>query len=215
MTTLLRHSRIDLALHELRGGDGRPLLLLHGLAERTPAAVPAGVTAWPGPILGLDFTGHGASSVPRGGGYTAELLMADVDIALDHLGPVTIVGRGLGAYVALLIAGGRPTLVRGAVLCDGPGLAGGGPVPSSPFVHRSGPPGPAVPDQLALAELTIDVRPPDYATTFARQAIQLSGLAEPITVDAMARPQWLAAVVAEPGVVEATVEAALATYPTI
>jgi hypothetical protein len=70
-----------------------------------------------------------------------------------------------------------------------------------------------VPDPFALAELTSDVRPPDYATSFARQAIQLSGLAEPITVTARARPPWLQSVVAEPGVIEApSLEQALATY---
>ena len=52
--------------------------------------------------------------------------MADADAALAHLGPATVYGRGLGAYVALLIAGARPDLVRGAVLDDGPGLVGGG-----------------------------------------------------------------------------------------
>lgn len=212
----LRHSRIDLALHELRGGTGRPLLLLHGLAERSPAEVPASAIGWPGPVFALDFTGHGDSTVPAGGGYTAEVLMADVDMALAHTGPATVVGRGLGAYVALLIAGGRPQLVRGAVLADGPGLAGGGAVPGSPFVHRAGPPAPAVPDPFALAELTSDVRPPDYATSFARQAIQLSGLPEPITVTARARPPWLHSVVAEPGVIEAaTLEQALTTYASL
>jgi pimeloyl-ACP methyl ester carboxylesterase len=40
--------------------------------------------------------------------------MADVDIALRHLGEATVLGRGLGGYVAFLIAGARPTLVRGA-----------------------------------------------------------------------------------------------------
>ena len=34
-------TRSQLALHELRAGAGRPLLLLHGLGERTPDAVPA------------------------------------------------------------------------------------------------------------------------------------------------------------------------------
>ena len=52
--------------------------------------------------------------------------MGDVDAALAHLGPSTVLGRGLGAYIALLIAGARPDLVRGAVLADGPGLVGGG-----------------------------------------------------------------------------------------
>ena len=51
-----------------------------------------------------------------------------------HLGPATLHGRGLGAYVALLTAGARPDLVRGAVLDDGPGLAGGGAEPTTPFV---------------------------------------------------------------------------------
>ena len=60
--------------------------------------------------------------------------MADVDVALAELGPSTVVGRGLGAYIALLIAGARPQLVRGAVLCDGPGLFGGGVGPTSATV---------------------------------------------------------------------------------
>ena len=58
---VLRHNQVDLAVHELEGGEGRPLLLLHGLGERSPDATPADVT-WPGPVLALDFTGHGASS---------------------------------------------------------------------------------------------------------------------------------------------------------
>ena len=69
---------------------------------------PTTSTRWPGPVWALDFTGHGASTVPRGGGYTAEVLMADADAALAHLGPATVLGRGLGAYVALLLAGARP-----------------------------------------------------------------------------------------------------------
>ncbi|MET0902425.1 MAG: alpha/beta hydrolase, partial [Acidimicrobiales bacterium] len=79
MTVWLQHNKIQLALHELRGGDGRPLLLLHGLAERTPATVPAHLAAWPGPVWGLDLSGHGASSVAAGGGYFCEVLMGDVD----------------------------------------------------------------------------------------------------------------------------------------
>ena len=214
MTTLLRHSKVDLALHELRPGrsDGRPLLLLHGLGERSPAVPPAGTDGWPGPVVALDFTGHGESTVPAGGGYTPEQLMADADIALAHLGPSTVVGRGLGAYVALLVAGARPAVVRGAVLADGPGLAGGGPTPGSTTVllpHFGGPP---TPDPYALVELATDVRPPDYAASFARLAIQLSGLDEPVTVAARARPEWLRAVADEPGVVEDSVEAALAAY---
>ena len=50
-TVLLQHNKVQLALHELRAGEGGPLLHLHGLAERTPSAVPAHLEPWPGPVL--------------------------------------------------------------------------------------------------------------------------------------------------------------------
>ena len=212
-TTRVRHGKVELAVHCLRAtGDAHPLLLLHGLGERTPAEVPPIVGAWPGPIWGLDFTGHGDSTVPRGGGYTAEMLMADVDAALRSVGPATVLGRGLGAYVALLIAGARPTQVRGAVLADGPGLAGGGSSPGSPSVILPTAGITPVPDPYALHELTRDVRPADYAVTFVRQAVQASGLDNPIGLAAIVRPPWLAGVADEPGVVVGSTPELLALF---
>ena len=214
MPTFLRHGKVRLALHELRPGEGRPLLLLHGLAERSPEAVPAHLAAWPGPVWALDLSGHGDSDVAIGGGYYCEALMGDVDMALAHLGPVTVHGRGLGAYIALLISGGRAELVRGAILADGPGLAGGGPSPASPAIASVvGPPPPGgTPDPWALLELTRDVRPPDYATTFARLAAVRSGLDTAIAVVGVNRPPWLEAVVNEPGVIECSLDEALALF---
>jgi pimeloyl-ACP methyl ester carboxylesterase len=209
----LRHNRASLALHELRDGPGRPLLLLHGLGERTPNATPTYAESWPGPVFGLDFTGHGASTKPRGGGYTAEILMGDVDAALAHLGAVTMLGRGLGAYIALLAAGARADLVRGIVLADGPGLVGGGVRPGSAYVltveHDADM---SAPDPYALFELSRDVRPPDYAQEYVRQIMQWSGLDRPIAVAAVNRPEWVDAVVAEPGVVELGLQPALDLY---
>lgn len=212
MTLRLQHNRVELALHALATGPGRALLLLHGLGERSPEKAPPELQSWPGPIHALDFTGHGQSSVPRGGGYTAEVLMGDADVALAHLGEATVVGRGLGAYVGLLIAGGRPDRVRGLILRDGPGLPGGGSGSSTPHISRVDVSGPPTPDPFALAELSRDLRPRDYAASFARQASQLSGLSQPITVCAVERPPWLAAVVEEIGVEEGTIEEALALY---
>jgi pimeloyl-ACP methyl ester carboxylesterase len=212
---LLRHNKVDLALHRLReGASSRPLLLLHGLGEATPPSAPPYVDSWEGPVIGLDFTGHGASTLPHGGGYTAEMLMADADAALAHVGAVTVLGRGLGAYVALLIAGGRPDLVRGAVLADGPGLVGGGIRPGSPYVLDVGD-GSTTPDPYALFELSRDVRPPDYAQEYVRQAVQWSGLDNPFAVATVTRPEWLEAVVAEPGVVELGVPAALRVFAAV
>jgi pimeloyl-ACP methyl ester carboxylesterase len=210
----LVHGKSTLALHLLREGWGRPLLLLHGLGERTPPSAPEQVESWAGPIYGLDFTGHGSSTAPDGGGYTAEVLMADVDACLAHLGKVTLLGRGLGAYVALLIAGARPTEVRGAILADGPGLVGGGIRPGSPHVValESSPGGPPTPDPYALSELSRDVRPPDYAVEFVRQMMQWSELDTPLAVTTVVRPEWLTAVAAEPGVIEATVAEALTHF---
>lgn len=209
MITLV-HNRVSLALHELRGGDGRTLLLLHGLGERSPHDVPSYAAGWNGPVAALDFTGHGDSTVPAGGGYTAEMLMADADIAVEHLGQVTLLGRGLGAYIALLVAGARPERVLGAVLADGPGLSGGPSVPTSQAVFLLDGDG-IPPDPYALVELGRDLRPPDYATAFVRLALQGSDLRVPIQVTARFRPAWLDAVANEPGVeVASSIEEALA-----
>ena len=211
--TMLRHNKVGLALHRLSAGDsaGTPLLLLHGLGEASPTEPPKWAEHWSGPVAALDFTGHGRSTIPPGGGYTAEIVLADADVALAELGTATVVGRGLGAYVALMLAGARPQQVRGAVLCDGPGLAGGAIGPTSQsFVTLS--PSTHPPDPYALFELSRDLRPPDYATLFVRMAVESSGLDEPISVAAVVRPPWLAAVVEEIGVTTCSVGDAIAVY---
>jgi len=121
--------------------------------------------------------------------------MSDADAALAELGQVMLLGRGLGGYVGLLLAGARPTEVRGAIIVDGPGLIGGGPGPVAPaaatVVGRD-----TAPDPWALVELARDPRPADYAESFVNQAVHLSGLANPISVCAIGRPDWLTAVAA-------------------
>ena len=62
------------------------------------------------------------------------------------------------------------------------------------------------PDPFALFELSRDVRPPDYAATFARQVLTLAALGSPLTVSARWRPPWLEAAASEPGVVDASIE---------
>jgi pimeloyl-ACP methyl ester carboxylesterase len=215
-TVFLQHNRITLALHHIREGDGRALLLLHGLGEDA-AAMNSLHVAWSGPIWALDFTGHGQSTVPRGGGYSAEILMADVDIALRHIGEATIVGRGLGGYIAFLIAGARPHLVKGAVIIDGPGLSGGAiHATSSTEIISAGPRVGHSPDPWAMIELSRDARPPNYAITFVRLAVAASQMDEPIAVTTRVNPPWIEAIRAEPGVMtEITLDEALEMYAAI
>ncbi len=210
---VVEHGRARLALHALRDVAGPRLLLLHELGGSAPKALPESLAAWPGGVYALDFTGHGGSTVPRGGGYTSELLMADADAALAALGPCALVGHGLGAYVALLLAGARPREIRGAILCDGAGLAGGGAAPDRARLElleddRRALEG-KVPDPFARIELEAEMRPPDYAVVFARRAASGSSLPVSIHVCARERPPWLEAVLLVPGVRESSLAQAL------
>lgn len=208
----LQHNRITLALHKMREGDGRPLLLLHGLGEDALSMSDMQVE-WRGPVWALDFTGHGASTVPRGGGYSCEILMADADIALRHIGPATLLGRGLGGYIAFLLAGARAEVVRGAVVVDGPGLAGGAVhATSNGEITSVGTRAGSAPDPWALIELSRDARPQNYAVTFTRLAAA-SGIDDPIAVTCKVNPPWIEAIRAEPGVMtDVSVQEALDIY---
>jgi pimeloyl-ACP methyl ester carboxylesterase len=158
----------------------------------------------------LDFVGHGASSIPNGGGYSAE-----IPGRRRHgvgLGEVTVAGRGLGAYIALLLAGARPELVRGSVLLDGPGTLARSSGPGSSIPPAVDDLAVAPPDPFALAELSRDIRTPDYAAIWVRMALLSATVPNPIAVCTVNRPDWLRAVVDEPGVLDVRVDQALTLY---
>ena len=141
--------------------------------------------------------------------------MADVDTALEVIGSATIVGRGLGGYVGLLIAGARPKIVRGLVIADGVGLAGGGVRPGAQTIGAPNfpvTPSPEAPDPFVFLELTSDVRPADYAVNFLRSCVAGSDLALPVSVAAAFRPPWLQAICEHPSVNVNTIPEALAGY---
>jgi len=196
-----------LELHALQSGEGLPLLLLHPL-HASGALWPlegaeSPIVHWQGPVFALDFSGHGDSGWRAGGFYSAELLAGDADLALVELGRAALLGRGLGAYVGLLLAGARPDEVTGALLQPGGGLAGAG---AEPDFREETDPWAAValgsePERSAershdpmLCCLGHEIRPPDYAVDFARAATGL------ILADCEDGPPWWRAIAAEPRV---------------
>lgn len=102
---------------EIRG-SGRPIVLLHGLADthdlwRHQATLLA--RSWT--TIAVDHLGHGRTRLPHGPLTTAT--MADAVAALlDRLalGPAVIVGLSMGGGVAQVLALRRPDLVRALVL---------------------------------------------------------------------------------------------------
>ena len=166
-----------------------PLLLLHGLFGSS-ADWAEGRAEWPAAIYALDFSGHGRSRRVKGGAYTPELLAGDADAVLEEIGGVALAGAGIGAYVALLVAGARPDLVCAALLLPGLGLEGGGPQPlfEQPLpgleTRVAGEPEGGRHDPL-VRQLSWDVRPPDYARAFADGASRLL-----FAGDGTPRPPW-------------------------
>ncbi len=186
----LQHARVSLELHELSARQGPVLLLLHALYGSASDWIEI-TAAWTGPVYALDFCGHGRSDWLLAGGYTPELLVGDADCALARIGTASVVGAGVGAYVALLLAGARPHLVPAALLLPGAGLAGGGVLPD--FVNprarftefpTQSPNSRSGIDPL-LAALEQDVRPPDYVEPFARAARRLL-----LVEDVATPPPW-------------------------
>lgn len=110
------------------GGQGDPLLLLHGLGSRG--------TDWQPQIdslgseyrvLALDFPGHGDSEV-FAGPISMAVLAEDALALLDHLGIdlVHVAGLSLGGMVALQILADSADRLRSiTVINSGPGLASG------------------------------------------------------------------------------------------
>ena len=188
-TTILTHNRVQLALHTLRARRRRAA----AAAARPRRAVPGG-----GPAVGRGVARAGARArlhrprrvrrFPPVVATPPRSCSPTPTSPSPQLGEVTVVGRGLGAYIALMLAGARPTVVRGAVLCDGPGLWGG----ASPGRPRRAcivlEAGRTSARPVRAVRAVPRPAPRDYATLFARLAVEHSGLDEPITVAAHRPP---------------------------
>lgn len=101
-----------------RGDGGRPVVFLNvlGMDQRIWEGVLAHL---PGvPTLTFDTRGHGLSTSEGDGSMTQHV--ADVIALIDHFGlqePI-LCGASAGGLIALGVAGARPDLVGGLVLCN-------------------------------------------------------------------------------------------------
>jgi pimeloyl-ACP methyl ester carboxylesterase len=223
----LRHGRVELLLHTLKeaGGDQQgapvaPLLMLHELGRSSEdwsrrEEWRLGWSAWPGSVHALDLAGHGGSGHVIGGAYSPEYFLADADLGLAALGDrAVLVGAGLGAWVALLLAGARAERVAAALLWPGHGLTGGGSLPdleagpqdAAGFEERTSRAArryaPRTDPRVCHCES--DLRPVDYARSFAERARRLLLAKAPGAGEAL--PDWWLTTLAVTGVEEAPSE---------
>jgi pimeloyl-ACP methyl ester carboxylesterase len=107
--------------HHMTVGEGRDLILVHGLSGDLASWHPVVVSrlAESHRVTMVDLRGHGRSGMPRNG-YTTRDLAADVVGLMDHLGVgrAHIVGHSFGGAVALHTAVLYPHRVAGLVVAD-------------------------------------------------------------------------------------------------
>ena len=103
------------------GGDGRPVLLLHGLASTCHIwDLVAPLLAADFRVVALDQRGHGQSAQVDDG-YDFATVLGDAAAFIEHLGwerPI-IAGHSWGADVALELAVAKPELASGLIFVDG------------------------------------------------------------------------------------------------
>lgn len=114
-------------------GAGEPIVLLHGaftsslIWRELVARLPTGHR-----VLVLDLLGHGRSDLPATALFDTSAHAARVQRLLAVLGvePACLVGHGMGAAVACLIAAQSPQHVSRLLLCN-PGLIAAGDEPGA------------------------------------------------------------------------------------
>ena len=109
----------------LVGGDGPPLVLVHGLG----GSASNWVELWPElakhrRVLVPELPGHGGSdAVPRGSTLAPFADTVAAVIEQEGAGPAPVVGHSLGGVVALRLALQRRRAVSGLVIASGAGIS--------------------------------------------------------------------------------------------
>lgn len=115
----LTRSGVRLACRDF-GGEGQPVLLLHGLAGH--AEEWSGTASWltmKARVVALDVRGHGRSE-SHPSDVSRDALVADATLVIEELQlrPAVVVGQSVGGLIALSLAARKAQLVRGLVVVD-------------------------------------------------------------------------------------------------
>jgi pimeloyl-ACP methyl ester carboxylesterase len=123
----------ELRLHAVTGGDGPPLLLVHGWPQTWYAwrlLMPALARDYQ--VVAVDQRGIGLSDKPQGG-YDTGTLAGDLVALMDALGHqrFAVVGHDTGFVIGYALAADHPDRVDRVALAEVPGSPGA--APSPPF----------------------------------------------------------------------------------
>jgi pimeloyl-ACP methyl ester carboxylesterase len=98
------------------GGDGAPVVFVHGLAEDRRSWAPQLGLPSLGRTVGYDLRGHGATSLGAAEGTLAQLGQDLIGVLETVTGPARCVGFSLGGTIVLWAAAARPDLIPHAVV---------------------------------------------------------------------------------------------------
>lgn len=118
----------DMRLHviELAGDDRVPIVLLHGMAAVTAAAIPL-IPAFDGRrVIAPDWPGHGlsdAGTIPEFGLRDVPVPLLDAVMADAGIERAHFVGHSMGAQFGLYYALERPERVESLTILGAPGVA--------------------------------------------------------------------------------------------
>lgn len=102
------------------GGDGPPVVLLHGwCCDRTALAPQRAAFAARHRVISVDLPGHGASAGgARDYGFAAQAAEVAALCTRLALAPAVLIGHSMGGSVAIELAANHPALVRAVVALD-------------------------------------------------------------------------------------------------
>jgi pimeloyl-ACP methyl ester carboxylesterase len=113
-------------IHYFAGGEGPPLVVVHGVASRAAdGALIYRLLMRGRRVYALDLLGYGESDRPRNADYSVALQAHIVRGFMDalHLRDADLMGVSMGGWVALKVAAEHPERVKRLVLVSSAGLA--------------------------------------------------------------------------------------------